>query len=494
MILTINKKIIFFVFLLLILKIIIASYLPLINDEAYAIAVSKNFSLSFFDHPPLGFWSSSIFTNIIGQENPILYRLPYIFYGIATSLILYKIGETLYSPEVGNWSVILYNIAPFFFFSGGLFVVPDGPLNLGIVLVGLSIITLHSKNKKYDNFFLIILGLSLAVCFLSKYQGFLIGLGCIFVLVVSKKRHIFLKNPYLYICFLLALIGIIPTIIWNYNNEWISFQFQSSRHHNELNILNFFLMLFGLMIYLLPQTVLIPIIKTLSLTRYKLIDLNYDTKEKFLVLLSLPNVLLFLIIFFSSDKTFPHWIIPGWLLLIPLISKYMCNNLQKIQQYLFFISSSIIWTFLCILIIHSQTGIITNNKSYIPKWDNTFELIDWTQLQNPLEKVIKNLDNNEGIKLAAFTWTEAGQISTLMNNKYEIIIIDGDAHHFQFMKKTNQQTPTILVKLVLGTKPNIVSILNRLKAFDNNAQHINNIIIKRGNRDYATATIFLFNQ
>ena len=203
MILTINKKIIFFVFLLLILKIIIASYLPLINDEAYAIAVSKNFSLSFFDHPPLGFWSSSIFTNIIGQENPILYRLPYIFYGLATSLTLYKIGETLYSPEVGNWSVILYNIAPFFFFSGGLFVVPDGPLNLGIVLVGLSIITLHSKNKKYDNFFLIILGLSLAVCFLSKYQGFLIGLGCIFVLVVSqKKTHFFKKSIFIYLFFI----------------------------------------------------------------------------------------------------------------------------------------------------------------------------------------------------------------------------------------------------------------------------------------------------
>ena len=75
MILTINKKIIFFVFLLLILKIIIASYLPLINDEAYAIAVSKKFSLSFFDHPPLGFWSSSIFTNIIGQENPIIMNI-----------------------------------------------------------------------------------------------------------------------------------------------------------------------------------------------------------------------------------------------------------------------------------------------------------------------------------------------------------------------------------------------------------------------------------
>ena len=81
-----------------------------------------------------------------------------------------------------------------------------------------------------------------------------------------------------------------------------------------------------------------------------------------------------------------------------------------------------------------------------------------------------------------------------MDNKYEMIVIDGDPHHFQFMKKTNQQKPTILVKLVLGTKPDTVSILNRLKVFDNNAEHINNIIIKRGNRDYATASIFLFNQ
>ena len=35
----------------------------------------------------------------------------------------------------------------------------------------------------------------------------------------------------------------------------------------------------------------------------------------------------------------------------------------------------------------------------------------------------------------------------------KLVIIEGDPHHFQFMKKTNQQKPTILVKLVLGTKP-----------------------------------------
>ena len=52
--------------------------------------------------------------------------------------------------------------------------------------------------------------------------------------------------------------------------------------------------------------------------------------------------------------------------------------------------------------------------------------------------------------------------------------------------------PTILVKLSLGKNPDIVSMLNRLKVFDNNAQHVQNVSIKRGNKEYATASLFLF--
>ena len=82
---------------------------------------------------------------------------------------------------------------------------------------------------------------------------------------------------------------------------------------------------------------------------------------------------------------------------------------------------------------------------------------------------------------------------SLDREQYEIIIIEGDPHHFQFMKKTNQQKSTILVKLSLGIKPDTLSVLNRLKAYDNNAYHMKNITIKRGHRNYATASLFLFN-
>ena len=184
---------------------------------------------------------------------------------------------------------------------------------------------------------------------------------------------------------------------------------------------------------------------------------------------------------------------PGWLVILPIIARILVIPNSRIKTITFFSSTIIIWSLLGVIIFHSQTGILTHYQKKVPNWDNTLELINWRKIKEPVENIIGNFEDNN-IKLAAFTWTEAGQFSTVLENKYETVVIKGDPHHFQFMKKTNLQKPTILVKLVLGTKPDTVSILNRLKVFDNNAQHINNIIIKRGNRDYATASIFLFNQ
>ncbi len=487
-----NKKIFFFVSIFFIIKVFLATYIPLINDEAYAIAVSKQFSLSFFDHPPLGFLSSQIFPKIFRFENEVLYRLPFILYGLATSIVLYETGKTIQNHNVGIWSVIIYNLAPFYFFSGGFFVVPDGPLNLGITLVGLSIIKLNFENNKNENFYLILLGFSLALCFGSKYQGFLIGLGCLLVLIISKKRNFFLKNPYFYLCLLIAIVGLLPTIIWNHNNDWISFKFQGSRQENEINPLNFVFMLIGLMIYLLPQTLIIPLVNLYHLFENRFKGFNYNTFEFYLILLALPNIFIFTIIFMTSDKTFPHWIIPGWLLIVPIFAKQLIGIINKTRKYYFLSSAILIWGLLSILIIHSQTGILSILKDPTPKWDNTLELINWKPLKKPLQKIIESKSDIGRVKLAAFTWTEAGQISTLMDNKFDTVVIEGKEHHFQFLIKSEKIEPTILVKLSLGKNPDIISMLKRLKVFDKDAQHIQNVSIKRGSKEYATASLFLF--
>ena len=168
--------------------------------------------------------------------------------------------------------------------------------------------------------------------------------------------------------------------------------------------------------------------------------------------------------------------------------------MNKTKRYIFLCSAILIWGLLGILIIHSQTGILTISKDPLPKWDNTLELINWEPLKKPLQKIIESKGDIGKIKLAAFTWTEAGQVSTLMDNKFEMVVVEGKEHHFQFLKKFEKMGPTILVKLSLGKNPDIISMLNRLKVFDNNAQHIQNVSIKRGSKEYATASLFLFKQ
>ena len=39
-------------------KLTVMKYVPLINDEAYTLTISRYFSLSYFDHPPLMMWFS----------------------------------------------------------------------------------------------------------------------------------------------------------------------------------------------------------------------------------------------------------------------------------------------------------------------------------------------------------------------------------------------------------------------------------------------------
>ena len=168
--------------------------------------------------------------------------------------------------------------------------------------------------------------------------------------------------------------------------------------------------------------------------------------------------------------------------------------INRTRRYLYLSSAILIWGLLSILIIHSQTGILTILKDPTPKWDNTLELINWRPLKKPLQKIIESKGDIGKIKLAAFTWTEAGQISTLMDNKFDMVVVEGKEHHFQFLKKFEKIGPTILVKLSLGKNPDIISMLNRLKVFDNDAQHIQNISIKRGRKEYATASLFLFKQ
>ena len=66
---------VFLIAAFLLLRIALASSIPLSIDEAYAVVVSRSHSLSYFDHPPLGFAVGRFMADIFGCECQFVVRL-----------------------------------------------------------------------------------------------------------------------------------------------------------------------------------------------------------------------------------------------------------------------------------------------------------------------------------------------------------------------------------------------------------------------------------
>ena len=71
-------------------KLTVIKHIPLINDEAYTLTISRYFSLSYFDHPPLMMWVS-YFLHLLEIFQLNIFRIPFIAFGLLTSFFLYKI-------------------------------------------------------------------------------------------------------------------------------------------------------------------------------------------------------------------------------------------------------------------------------------------------------------------------------------------------------------------------------------------------------------------
>ena len=76
-------------------KLALIKQIPLINDEAYTLTISRHFSLSYFDHPPFMMWIS-YFLHFFEIVELYIFRIPYILFGVLTSFFLYKITTIIY--------------------------------------------------------------------------------------------------------------------------------------------------------------------------------------------------------------------------------------------------------------------------------------------------------------------------------------------------------------------------------------------------------------
>ncbi|MFN3455275.1 MAG: ArnT family glycosyltransferase [Pseudobdellovibrio sp.] len=224
-----NKRLIYIVlFLTLIVKLIVGSVLPIAADEAYYWVWGQNLQLSYFDHPGMVGWLSSL-TNFIPILKPALaLRIIFISLSTLTFYIWIKVFFTIRTPQnssVAKYEFIifaaLYNLNPLTGF-GSILATPDAPLMFfwALSTLAMSHILISHKTKDY-----ILLGVFLGLGFCSKYHIVFFPLFSLISILLEKKlKHISIKK--LFLTFVFGLIFSLPVLIWNYQNDFASFKFQ----------------------------------------------------------------------------------------------------------------------------------------------------------------------------------------------------------------------------------------------------------------------------
>jgi 4-amino-4-deoxy-L-arabinose transferase-like glycosyltransferase len=88
-------------------RILFAAAVGLCIDESYIAGVSRQFALSYFDHPPLHIWLVGGWAKLIGDERAVILRLPFIAMFAGSTWLMFRLTARVYGERAGLWAALL---------------------------------------------------------------------------------------------------------------------------------------------------------------------------------------------------------------------------------------------------------------------------------------------------------------------------------------------------------------------------------------------------
>jgi len=197
------------------INILQSIYTPLIPDEAYYYMFSQNLSWGYFDHPPMVAYiikvSSLLFSNELGV------RFVTVILNTWMTVIIWKLipekNKKLPYAELLFFGILL-SMPLFQVYS--FITTPDAPLLFSFALYLLAIKKINEKDTITHALFL---GLAAALLIYSKYHG-----GILIILSIVFQPHL-LKRWTTYLAGFFSLLLMLPHIIWQYQNDFITFNY-----------------------------------------------------------------------------------------------------------------------------------------------------------------------------------------------------------------------------------------------------------------------------
>lgn len=367
------------VFTLLLIKLYLNHWLkiPLHYDEAQYWSWSKQLAWGYFSKPPLLAWSISFISNICGSGENCIRALSPVFHFSSACLIFYSTFKITKNINKSFFGATVFLLMPGITFSS-LLITTDVPLIFFSTLIGAIIIKLYKEDKKQKFYIYILLSLSLALATLSKYAILYLLFSFILASTSSVKlRQILFRKEIIY-TIVLYIILILPNIIWNFNNGFVTY----NHTFDNANIKNFSFSFYEPILFSLAQFLIFGIVGLYFilkiLTEYKKID---DIQRILLILFLFPILLIFTFAFFSRVNA--NWAVVGYpygCILLSITSYSIVNVLGK----KFILGGQILVSIILLIFIFQS-----NFKEYSP----FIKINHAKDLSLKLKKIIREKEN-----------------------------------------------------------------------------------------------------
>lgn len=457
-------------------RLLLGAVLGLGVDEAYTLSVAHDLQLSYYDHPPLQYWIAHFFMPLLGDGRAA--RLPFTGLFAVSCWVLYRLTQLLFSADAGVIAVLALNCSAFFSLAGG-WVLPDGPLMLALLAAALALARqLFAPGARWRCALTGWLAASfwLGVAALSKFHAVLFALGVLVFLVSTPDHRAELRRPSMWLGALLALGVASPVLLWNFQHDWISIGYQASRgHFSGLHPGYVLANILGQAIWMLPW-IFVPM---LIAACWAWQAGRRAQHSWFCLCLAFPTIAFFTLTPLWGGLGLPHWQMPGWLMLYPVLGEHLRRSLAPERRRRWGIASACLIALVAgVLTAHTVSG---RGRLIAPQLfahgDPTLDAFEWRQLPSKLQQ---RVFLRPGTFFITTNWRYAGRIDLAFQDAFPVVVFGANPKQFGL-----RYDPARLVghdALLIEPAENTSDVASRLRPYFVSVQELPPFALGRSGR------------
>lgn len=442
-----RKKVLILIVVSLAIRLLIANTIELGNDEVYYWTYPLHLQINYFDHPPVIALLLRITTFNLFFQQEIFLRCSAIIGAAAGTWLSYSIGKKIKNERTGWFAALLYNSNLYSSIIAGVFILPDSPQIIFWLLslrIALNFTAIHNhENPSLKTW--ILWGVFTGICIMCKVHGVFLWLG-LGLYIIFYKRNL-LTQKFLYISLLITLLIISPIFIWNWLNDFVTWQYHSSRvavHSISFAKDSFIQTVTGQIAYNNPLNILLIVQAFLFYRKQQFIA---SSISRLLFFIGLP--LIMMVTFMSVFNTvLPHWSGPGFITLQIFAASYfdakykISISVPALIKYA--LGIAVIATIIGFAIINYYPGTLGSKKeNELGSGDFTLDLYGWNYAGTEFGKWMKLAKENNLLPsnntIVCYKWFPASHIDYYIarKNKMQVIGVGTmtDLHQYAWLNK-----------------------------------------------------------